>query len=161
MKQLRGVCVHEAVWLFGCFVVAVSYFLDDSLDDETACEPAEECTAYKSDQDVDIPGERTLHDDSSKPAANSCNNKRNNKPIISLRKLDAYIIYDLCGLICCKSAGARTLFQIIVKCPRNHVPAWTFGAIFNLYTSNRCFLGHIYENRICVREWPHFQGHKS
>ena len=27
MKQLRGVCVHEAVWLFGCFVVAVSYFL--------------------------------------------------------------------------------------------------------------------------------------
>lgn len=51
---------------------------DDSLDDKAACEPAEECTAYKSDQDVDIPGERTLHDDSCEPAANACNNKRNN-----------------------------------------------------------------------------------
>ena len=99
MKQLRGVCVHEAVcfWCFGVLVFwcgsvllldqlddedneagsdnAADDVADDSLDDEAACEPAEERTAYKSDEDVDIPGERTLHDDSCKPAANACNNK--------------------------------------------------------------------------------------
>ena len=59
------------------FHLTAQTFTDDTGKKEASCKPAEQCTAYKSDDDIYIPGEGTLHDDSCDPTANTCNDKRN------------------------------------------------------------------------------------
>lgn len=45
---------------------------DDAGDEEASREPAEESAAHDTDDNIDIPGERRVHEHSCDPAADTC-----------------------------------------------------------------------------------------